>query len=235
MKDRPRILDGCCGAGGASSGYRRAGLIPFGVDIARQPRYPYQFVRADILDYLKRYGREFDVIHVSPPCQGYSNMKAFVRYEYPLMIAPLRELLEDIGRPYIIENVEGARVHMQRVTTLCGVMFPELRVYRHRLFESNILLSPPYVCNGNHHDSTPPAGQGFSPKGYVSITSGGIRGVSKVQRSAAMGINWMTNDEAAESFPPHYTHWLGCQVMQHLGLEPLSWPKTRAVQNRMFA
>jgi DNA (cytosine-5)-methyltransferase 1 len=113
-------------------------------------------------------------------------------------------------------------------------MFPDRRVYRHRLFESNMLLTPPYYCDGNHHDNTPPAGQGRSSKGYISITSGGIYGVSQPERFEAMGIHWMTNEMLAESFPPEYTHWLGAQVMQHLGLEPLSWPKTRAVQERMF-
>ena len=70
-----RLLDLFCGAGGAAMGYHRAGFDEIiGVDIAAQPRYPFTFVQADALEYVAEHGGEFDAIHASPPCQGYSIM-----------------------------------------------------------------------------------------------------------------------------------------------------------------
>ena len=55
-------------------GYHRAGFEVVGVDIAHQSRYPFQFVQGDALEYLEAHGHEFDAIHASPPCQGYSHL-----------------------------------------------------------------------------------------------------------------------------------------------------------------
>lgn len=160
-------------------------------------------------------------------------MKAFVKHEYPRLIAPVRELLIATNRPFVIENVEGARAELRNPITLCGSMFPEIRTYRHRLFESNIPLAVPYFCNGNHNDNTPPAGAGKSSKGYMAITSGGIRGVKKEESDAAIGISWMTNNEKAESFPPQYTHWIGAQLMEYLGCTLRCYPETAVIQMRL--
>lgn len=229
-----RLLDLFCGAGGAAVGYARAGFDIVGVDIAHQRRYPFSFVQADALEYVAAHGAEFDAIHASPPCQAYSGMKAFVRKEYPRLIAPLRSLLIDTGKIYVIENVAGARDEMKNPVTMCGGMFPDIRTYRHRLFESNVQLHPPYVCNGRHNDNTPMAGRGRSDKGFISITSGGIRGVTAAEAKAAMGCEWMSCDEMAESFPPHYTHWLGAQLIAALGGKPESLPEVRLTQGMLL-
>ena len=67
-----RLLDLFCGAGGAGMGYHRAGFDEIvGVDINPQPRYPFEFIQGDALEYVAEHGHEFDAIHASPPCQGY--------------------------------------------------------------------------------------------------------------------------------------------------------------------
>jgi DNA (cytosine-5)-methyltransferase 1 len=72
----PRLLDLFCGAGGCAVGYHRAGFDEIvGVDIKPQPRYPFEFVQAEALEYVREYGENFDAIHASPPCQAHSSMR----------------------------------------------------------------------------------------------------------------------------------------------------------------
>ncbi len=54
---------------GAAAGYHRAGYNVTGVDNKPQKRYPFTFIQADAIEYVKEHGREYDIIHASPPCQ----------------------------------------------------------------------------------------------------------------------------------------------------------------------
>lgn len=134
---RMKLLDLFCGAGGAAMGYHRAGFGEIvGVDINPQPRYPFEFVQGDAVEYVAEHGHGFDAVHASPPCQGYSimrNLPWLKDREYPMLIDPVRELLEQTGKPWVIENVMGAHLP---AGWLCGTMFG-LPFYRHRAFESN--------------------------------------------------------------------------------------------------
>src|SRR3989304_1613315 len=114
-----KLLDLFSGAGGGGVGSPRAGFEVVGVDIAMQKHYPFEFHQADALEYLAAHGHEFDVIHASPPCQGYSRL-AFVRNmdNYPRIIEQLRDLLLQTVKPYIIENVPDAP--LINPLTLCG-------------------------------------------------------------------------------------------------------------------
>ena len=154
-----RLLDLFCGAGGAAMGYHRAGFDEIvGVDIAPQPRYiGEEFVQADALEFLAEHGGEFDAVHASPPCQAYTimhNLPWLRGREYPLLILPTVEMLEGLGKPYVVENVMGARhgskmlkkrgleSHGLRAGWLCGGMFG-LPFYRHRLFATNWMWLAP--------------------------------------------------------------------------------------------
>src|SRR5450755_54617 len=116
---RPRLLDLFCGAGGAAMGYHRAGFDVVGVDNRPQPRYPFEFIQADALEFLRSVvsldilGVRYDAIHASPPCHAFSTVSSRSRRnanEYPDLIAPTRERLLATGLPYVIENVIGAPV-----------------------------------------------------------------------------------------------------------------------------
>lgn len=136
-----RLLDLFCGAGGCSVGYHRAGFTEIvGVDIKPMPRYPFEFVQGDALEYLAERGGEFDAIHASPPCQAFSTLRFMPNAkEHPDLVEPARKLLIASGKPYVIENVMGAP--LINPLMLCGTMFglgtgdAELR--RHRIFETN--------------------------------------------------------------------------------------------------
>ena len=167
-----RLLDLFCGAGGAARGYADAGFSEIvGVDIEPQKHYGYEFVQGDALEYLSEHGEDFDAIHASPPCQGYSimtlNLPWFKGKTYPLLILPTIELLEKVGRPYCLENVMGARhnsasikkrgleEHGLKAGWLCGAMFG-LPFYRHRLFATNWLwLAPGHPKHQGHVTNGP--------------------------------------------------------------------------------
>lgn len=100
---RPRLIDLFCCAGGAAMGYHRAGFDVVGVDIARQPNYPFEFHRADALTFSLD---GFDAVHASPPCQSFTAYRRKghgVGDGYPDLIADwmgLRELSEAIPPAY---------------------------------------------------------------------------------------------------------------------------------------
>jgi len=144
---KPKALDLFCGAGGASMGIFRAGFDVTGVDIAPQPRYPFEFRQGDA---LAADLRGYDFVWASPPCQRYTRAQNAAKnaHAHPDLVAPIRAKLEAWGGPWIIENVVGAP--LVNPLTLCGLAFG-LNVKRHRLFESNcFLLAPP--CPSHDED-----------------------------------------------------------------------------------
>lgn len=213
---KPRLLDLFCGAGGAAVGYARAGFDVVGVDHVRQPRYPFAFVKADALQYVAEHGRDFDVIHASPPCQRYSRMRRLPwlrEKEYWDSIPPTREALKATGRAFVIENVEGAPLNTP--VMLCGVSFG-LHVYRHRFFESPLfLMAPPHEA---HPEIVSPPGRRINDR--IEASPGGF--VNSATKSSvaifgrAMEIDWMTRDELSQAIPPAYTGFLGRQIREAL-------------------
>ena len=200
-----RLLDLFCKAGGCSMGYHLAGFEVVGVDIEPQPNYPFTFICADALTFPLD---GFDVIHASPPCQRYSFASYFhgSHVEHPDLIDTVRERLQASGKPYVIENVERSPV--QNAIKLCGTMFG-LQVYRHRLFESNILLFQP--AHPRHTAKAAKPGAIAGP-GEFWCVGGHFGQKDKAQR--AMGINWMkTQSEIANAIPPAYTEFIGKQLM----------------------
>lgn len=207
-----KVLDLFCCQGGAGMGYALAGYHVTGVDIEPQPNYPFDFVRADALEYLAESGHLYDVIHASPPCQGYSNLTPEAhKGKYAKLIPELRELLSRLGKPYIIENVAGARHEMQNAVMLCGSMFG-LRSRRHRWFETNFPLKAPRACD---HSQVPLLVTTASKASRAKRAAMGIPPKSVKNAPAAYGINWMTCDGLKEAIPPAYTRYIGEVCRQH--------------------
>lgn len=203
---RPKLLDLFCGAGGAGMGYQLAGFDVEGVDINPQPRYPFTFHRADALKFLLEHHHEFDAFHASPPCQAWTLAQRIQNNEHPDYITASRAAFELIGKPWVIENVEGAP--LLDPVVLCGGMFPGLRVYRHRLFESSEPIQVPI-----HPEHTAPLTKmGRPPRlGEFMHIVGNFSGVAAGRE--AMGIDWMSRDELAEAIPPAYTEYIGRQLI----------------------
>jgi len=200
-----KVLDLCCGAGGASMGYDWAGFDVVGVDIKPQKHYPFEFIQDDALNFLLCNDlSEFDLIHSSPPCQAYSKVCAVHRQAgkiYLDIILKLRFLLVKSNKPYVMENVPGSP--LCRPVMLCGTMF-DLKVLRHRLFESNFYIKSPGECN---HAGTVENGDYFTVCG-----NGSAKGRDTVSMwSDAMDIHWMTRAELTQAIPPAYTRYIGDQ------------------------
>lgn len=217
---RPRLLDLFCCQGGAGAGYSAAGFEVVGVDLDPQPRYPFAFIQHDALTLDPRFLRSFDAIHASPPCQGYSAMRhAPGAVGAPLLIEQVRAMLEATGLPYTIENVEEARWAMRDPILLCGSMFDlgaqGCRLQRHRLFESNVAITPPAAC---HHDDRPVIGiyGGHARRRAASAGGRGTRDVwdggDRAAAVEAMEMPWATLGGMSEAVPPIFTQCLGEQL-----------------------
>jgi DNA (cytosine-5)-methyltransferase 1 len=198
-------------------GYHRAGFDVVGVDIVPQPRYPFEFVQADAIEYVLEHGHEFDAIHASPPCQAYSITKHSHDKDHPELVEPTRAALVASGLPYVIENVEGAP--LLDPLTLCGTMFglraadvdgEPLQLRRHRLFESNVWMMAPAPCD--HDPSVRVAGVYGGGASERKGDRGGYT-PSAVVRRALMGMDWSTLHGTAQAIPPAYTEYIGGHLM----------------------
>lgn len=213
-RSKPRLLDLFCGAGGAARGYQLAGFHVTGVDIKPQPRYiGEEFHQADALEYCREHGHEFDAIHASPPCQAYSEATPMhMRSQLPDLIDDTRIAMRETGKPYVIENVENARVKLINPVMLCGTMFG-LNVWRHRYFEVHpVWFLAPALC---HHNGRPIVQHAGS---HSRKLDGGHPVPAHVVR-AEMGIEWMRGHEAYEAIPPAYTEYIGRQLLHAIAQE----------------
>lgn len=204
-------LDLFCGAGGASEGIHRAGFKEIiGVDNVYQRNYPFDYFYEDAIKFMDMGLEEFDFIWASPPCQAYSWSSALRRNEgkeYADLVEITREYLVASGKPYIIENVVGAP--LLDPVRLCGTMFPELKVFRHRLFESNINLKVEMECAHAGHE----AKKRRADNGDFFTVAGHWVGTT-AEWGSAMGIDWMTKSELAQAIPPVYSQYLVEQVIE---------------------
>ncbi len=219
---KPRLLDLFCGAGGCSVGYARAGFEVIGVDIVKQPRYPFQFIQADALTFPLE---DFDVVHASPPCQEYSQSRYLRQVTAPhirpapMLISAIRTRFERAEVPWVIENVAFSDIPDALI--LCGSMFG-LRVRRHRWFASSHLLFAPSTCQ---HSQEVISLIGNKVRGYGTLrtthqyktANGGKKYresyLTRDEGRAAMGIDWMTVRELCQAIPPAYTEWIGQQLI----------------------
>lgn len=221
MTEKPRLLDLFCGAGGAATGYHRAGFEVVGVDIKPQPNYPFTFCRGDALkaSFLNVRGEQltfgdFAAIHASPPCQAFSvstNYRPENRTKYPDLVGPTRELLRQTGLPYVIENVPGAPLVDYVVICGSGLGLP---LRRHRLFESNFPLMGVPCAHGQF-----PWREEYKASTNRKRRSVAVLGEWRVPfhlQQEAAEIDWMTLEELSEAIPPAYTEMIGHQLMSHL-------------------
>lgn len=223
---RPRLLDLFARAQGTGVGLARAGFEVTSSDILPYPKHPEisAWITADAFDVLAdvRFCRTFDAIAAGPNCEGYTDLHHLPTTAHRDREIPrVREMLDRIGKPYVIENVDSklTRDEMIKPLKLCGSMFElgsscrdgkwrELR--RHRLFESPLMRTPDQVkCT--HYPFT----------GGVYGTGGGgpqTRGYRFWPEEArtAMGIDWMGRNDICKAIPPRFARCIGELLIEHV-------------------
>ncbi len=138
---RPLAVDICCCQGAVSVGLYFAGFKVAGYDTKSWESYPFK--QTEPKSALELTGDEkahitktASFVWVSPPCQAYCPLTTMTGSgkNHEALIDNFRDLAEELGLPCIIENVAGAKQHLQAPITLRGREF-DLRVLRGRWFE----------------------------------------------------------------------------------------------------
>lgn len=200
-------------------GYHHAGFDVVGVDLSAKAlrRYPFPSVRADAVWFIREHGHEFDAVAGSPPCKVHTKLQKQHgnRLGHLDLIPDTRAAMIATGRPWIIENVEGAP--LDHPLLICGASFGlgadctdgwrSLR--RHRLFESSEPLMGPGCACGSA-SSVGVYGHGGHIDGQQGYQA------NKAEATQALGIDWMTRDGLSQAIPPAYTEFLGGQLLDHL-------------------
>jgi DNA (cytosine-5)-methyltransferase 1 len=157
--------------------------------------------------------REFDFIHVGPPCQRWSKMTSCrpeLRALYPDLITPMRPRLIAAGVPYVIENVEGAP--LDGPVWLCGLMFDKL-LYRHRGFEAGNGFEVPALRHPAHVMRASKAGH-WEPGTVMSI-AGHVAPIGMARD--LMGLSrYVPRDLMKEAAPAYMTAYVAAHAMAYL-------------------
>lgn len=208
-----KALDLFCCAGGASEGLVRAGFEVVGVDVEPQPEYPYEFVRADALTFPFD---GFDLVWASPPCQGFTAYKRRPGHVIPRpnLIPRVRDRFLRAGVPYVIENVEGARMHLVNPVRLCGSSFG-LDVRRHRLFEASFAIAEP-ACD--HAAQSPRFAPATNRKNLRKTVEVGVYRIPLAVQRAAMGLDRMSLGKLSQAIPPAYAEHIGRAFFRSIGV-----------------
>lgn len=217
---KPKLLDLCCGVGGASRGYQQAGFDVTGVDIHAQPDYVGdEFIQADVMRVLDntRFLRQFDYIHASFPCQRFTSLARGTNRNiesFSDLITPGRYKLDAARVPYILENVTSAPIRAD--LQLCGLEF-DLPLYRHRNFEFSsypwFVPTIEHISHKGHRVQGWRHGKKYDGDIFAVYGQGGGKGTLQEWQDA-MQISWTGNRKSlAEAIPPAYTKFIGASIM----------------------
>jgi DNA (cytosine-5)-methyltransferase 1 len=98
---------------------------------------------------------------------------------------------------------------LRKPILLCGASFG-YRIYRHRLFESNVDIPAPH--HRRHRRATSAAGH-YKPRTIMSV-AGHIAPISLARE--IMDIDWMTREELRKAIQPYYTEYIGRHLIKAL-------------------
>jgi DNA (cytosine-5)-methyltransferase 1 len=118
------------------------------------------------------------------------------------LIPATRDLLIASGRPYIIENVDGARRELRDPVRLTGELFG-LGTHRPRIFECSFPAVQP-ALPPKSQTGIGVYGKAHDGRRLWTRSDGSIYRCAKSLEEGriAMGVDWMQWRELAESIPP---------------------------------
>ena len=222
----------CAGLG--AEGYRNAGFQVVCVDkdraaLKHAAKAGFETIHADALDVLAdtTFLSGFQVVHVSPPCQGESPTRNLADAQgrgqgrAVNLLQPVRDLLEAWGGPFVIENVERSKwMRAQPGVVRCCASSFGLKAQRHRLFApgGGVELWGTQ-CDHDVFDRDPISGKPRPWGVYYSkgdnIPSGGRTVATLEHGHEVMGITsrsvpWKY---LCEGLPPAMTEFIGRQLL----------------------
>lgn len=204
-----RLLDLFCGEGLAAWGYWRSGRFSEIVGVDNNPdmstRYAFNFLCADVMKLDYEFLSQFDFIHASPPCQGYSDATPKEAKERHLKLIPgVKHMLYAAGKPHVIENVPGAKSALRPNVAMNGLFFG-LTSNRPRYFYASTLASRIRLIK---------PGRGLAVHGgqYMSLeemrAAFGLRSIIGDHR-----VNGFTRTGIEQGIPPAMTMALSCILL----------------------
>ncbi len=178
-----------CGEGGVTRVALSMGFKVIGIDNMPQPRYPGEFILADVRDLPQL--PVADLAWASPDCQGYSRMTALKpESAKPRLVPKFREAAKRLARNYVIENVPGCH-DLNVGLKLCGAMFG-LPIIRWRWFELDFLVPQPAIPH--------------KPKYFLQV-AGRCKG-TLTEWQDAMGLPGMSRRGLTQAVPFAYTWFI---------------------------
>ena len=203
-----RLLDLFCGEGLAAWGYWLSGrfteIVGVDTDNEMSARYSFDFINMSAGELTYDFLDQFDFIHASPACQGYSYITPD-QTKHQRLVAATKLMLHASGKPHVIENVQGAVKDLRPNLEMDGHYFG-LQMERRRFFYVSTLESPlrlikpgkSIVIHGGEYVSRENLVKAF---GLDCINENRLRG--------------LTRDGMKQGVPPAMTRWIAETVIPH--------------------
>jgi|SRR5215213_447810 len=207
-----RLLDLFCCGGLASWGYWRSGVFSeiVGVDINPMP-YAFDFIQGDALALDYEFLSMFDFIHASPPCQYYSKMTPD-RTKHPRLIPRTLLMLNAVGKPFVVENVEGSGHDLRPNLVLTGndVGLPILRRRYFHCSWMSTRRTPNVSIDRNINDSpgaymSSSAGANVVVHGGSITRSGLIKAMGLHEQMSSCSLSKISMYHMKQGIPPAMT------------------------------
>ena len=251
--EAPRFFDNCCGGGLVAEGVRRAGGVPFGIDLEDQPTFKCRFgaqsfQQGDGTDWSLVRGwqkkHRLNYAGASPPCKFYSTARQKGEAKQPPLIERMRDMLQALFDWWWIENVMGAKTALSEKAVEIDGPFFGLRVFRSRLFETSfplhvdncvrasadVLRSRCCLGRRNRWRSFDEFGRPYLVPccdGNVFVPIGESPWRCTLSECAeAMGVDpgHTTYDRLAQGVPPQYSQWVFSQMCMRIAQREFGCP-----------